>query len=301
MSLPRTFLGEGSNTVDGQTGNQCLVEVQGNTYMFYMGTNSGSGTGHTATNFQTLLATAQMNIATLAATNEGVLRSPQLSIDSCQRANESPLSQGGAWASVPGAPTFTMPQLQSNLITPTSIATWAMARRVDQTYPDDQYVEIVLSANHGTSTFQIVVPLRLTSNGTSNYNDYQFTIDFTLGSSDTLTNVGKVVAGTFTQLTSATAVTYLAGDVIRFQAVRAGTPTTTLKVFQNGVIISALTVTDTTPALQSGAPGIQMYNDLATADTAISGWAAGSAAAIALPGPNSSGDLGPGYDFKFRL
>jgi hypothetical protein len=280
MALPRTLLGEGANTMDSQTGNQCLIELNGITYMFYMGTNRGSGDGGlTPTNFLTLLATAPKTIAALITTNEGVSYSPQSAIDSFNRANENPLTQSGNWMTVPGSG-FGGVQLASNLVEPISIATWGMMQYTGASFTDNQYVECVLNTCTATTTRQTILPLRITSNGTSSYNDYQFTVVgiSNLGVSQVVT-VGKVVAGSFTSLSTAT-ITPHQYDVFRFQVVKSGN-TDTLTAYQNGVIISGLTFAATSSGVPSGGnPGIQLYNSDAVANTTISGWAAGNSGAI---------------------
>jgi hypothetical protein len=128
-----------------------------------------------------------------------------------------------------------------------------------------------------------VLPLKTTS-GASGANCY--TIQFEVASLGVSQAVPLYVVtnGAATQLKFVT-LTPNAGDIWRLQM-----SGTTLKVYQNGVIISGFTTTDTTWA--SGSPGIQLYNDQAIANSTISGWAGGSSAVIPLPPPLASGQVG---------
>jgi hypothetical protein len=69
-ALPRTLSTEGADSSSGQTGNAAIVQVGSTSYMFYMGTTQGfTGSGNP---FTYRLATAQLTIADIVQTNEGV-------------------------------------------------------------------------------------------------------------------------------------------------------------------------------------------------------------------------------------
>jgi hypothetical protein len=265
-SLPRSFIGEGVNNFDGQTGNCWLVPGSTSVYIFYMGTNRGGGNaGLTATNFKFMLATAGVGIQQLVQTNEGIKASSQLAVDTFNRADENPLSDGGKWTTVVNS--FGGLRLVSKAAQPIAINTWGL-QVFDGgiVWPNDQYTEVVLAANNTGATRQNIHIIRTTS-GASGANNYQLTIFGTLGISQTVdvfstTNGSSVLIASFT-------ATPNVGDTWRMQAIGS-----TIKIYQNGVLVQ--TVIDTNWV--SGKPGLQAFNSSATADTAFSAWEGGMSA-----------------------
>ncbi len=269
-SLPRSFLGEGVSVVDGQTGNPWLVVGTNSVYMFYFGSNRAAG-GDPATNFKFMLATSSIGIAQLVASNEGILSSPQLAIDMFNRADENPLAGGTNWGVLTGTGEFGALKLASGLVQPISTSTWGLEVYKGIVWPNDQYAECILNANTGTTRFNLL-QIRAAAGATGQNNYVILCANANLGVSQQM-NIQKNVNGAGTSLSTFTA-TPRVFDVWRLEA-----KGTTLNAYQNGVLVS--TVVDATFA--SGQPGMQMFNDTATASSSISAWEGGNASAAGLP------------------
>jgi hypothetical protein len=121
-----------------------------------------------------------------------------------------------------------------------NIATWS----ANSFSSYGQFAEVTVASLNGTSDF--IGPVVLFS-GTSGYDCIEDSTNIFLQ---------RFSGGAGTNLTSAS-ITAAAGDVLRLEAVE---PSGALTCYRNGA--SALTATDTT--YTSGAPGLDMYNNVAT-------------------------------------
>lgn len=272
-SLLRSHIGEGVGMPKGAMVNPTLVVGSNSVYMFYAGTNNAN----TNQNLKFMLATANMGIQQLVQTNEGLLSSPQLAIDTFQRGNENPLSNGGKWSVLGNAV-----QLLSNQAISSATGVFCDAGYTGISWPNDQYNEAVLTTLTGASTRQADLIVRY--NGTS---DYDLVINNTLGVSQT---VNLIIAGGATIGTAT--LTPISLDVWRIEA-----KGTRVNVYQNGVVV--ITAVDSSQV--AGTPYIQTRNDAAVANTAYGAWEGGSPTPATLPGiPNGVTSGGSAFDIAFR-
>jgi len=277
--LLRSFIGEGPDMADGAVFNPTLVVGSNTVYMYY----GGSNFSQESQCFKFMLATANMGIQQLVQSNEGLLSSPQLAIDTFQRANENPLSGGGKWTNLGN--NF---QLLNKQASPTVLSAFSDATYSAIAWPADQYNEAVLGAQSGT-TPQMDLIVRF--NGSI---DYDLLWQLAAGTSQTITlNAAGSPIGTFT-------ATPRLLDVWRLEVIG-----TTINVYQNGTKL----FTTTSSAVASGNPYIQARNGSALGQSGWSAWEGGNPVAAALPAipipivNGGGGGFGGGRSkpFKFRL
>jgi hypothetical protein len=179
-------------------------------------------------------------------------------LDTFQRANENPLSDGGDWTQAFGTQPL---QIVSNLAEPTALNTACSMIFIGSALPNDQYSEGVITTLAGvTPSLFLIVRASLTSQTW-----YQVNITGPTGTAQTQT-LYAISQGVTTPIGDFTATTQV-NDLWRL-AVQG----TTLYVFQNSTLL--LTVTDTT--ISSGYAGFGLYNATAVTDSQISSWGAGT-------------------------
>lgn len=153
----------------------------------------------------------------------------QLAVDTFQRADENPLSDGGLWSTAAG---FSAMKLVSHLAEGSTFAS-CLSDFSGVSWPADQYAEMIWSAgNLGPA---------LRFNGTSAY-----VLEVVSGSQWWIT-----IRPADTILVTGAAQTLSAGDVLRLEIVG-----TTINSYRNGTLI--VTIVDAT--LASGTPGIWANN-----------------------------------------
>jgi len=179
-----------------------------------------------------------------------------LAIDSFQRANENPLSNGGNWTTVTGESAL---QIVSNVCEGSSTSARNSSFFSGVVWPNDQYSEMKLtSAASGT-----LGPLVRVASAAETY---YFAALSNGDTSNSFVTIYQVVAGSFNSLGSSSGFTTAAGGVLREQA-----QGTTISALYNG--ISVLSVTDST--ITAGSTGIQTdANPLSNVQ--ISAWDGGN-------------------------
>jgi hypothetical protein len=266
--LLRSFIGEGRDMPDGALFNPTLVAGSNSVYMYY----GASNFSQESQNFKFMLATANMGIRQLVQTNEGLLGSPQLAIDTFQRANENPLSGGGNWTNLGN--NF---QLLNKQASPTVLGSFSDATYSGVSWSANQYNEAVLGAQSGT-TPQMDLIVRY--NGSV---DYDLLWQLAAGTSQTVTlNAAGSPIGTFT-------ATPRLLDVWRLEA-----NGTTINVYQNGTKM----LTRTSSAVASGNPYIQARNGTANGQSGWSAWEGGNPTAAALPAIPFNTSVGATHPFS---
>jgi hypothetical protein len=175
-------------------------------------------------------------------------------LDNCTRADENPLSDGGAWSSVTG---FSALKLASNNIEASATSTNCAMRVGTFSGGDDQYAEIV--TNHTlTGTDAIHVLLRCNSDRT---NCYLLKLAAT-GTSAII----KVVSGAATTLFTFPSMTPAVGDRFRITVIGSQITVTRNFLFQQTVQDADLT---------TGLPGLYMFAATLT-NVTVTSFAAGS-------------------------
>ena len=176
---------------------------------------------------------------------------------------EDPLSDGGNFSS---GNSLEVPS--SGVCHPTASSTYAGTQwtgAIDApsgAWPADHYVELTIGAL--SDGYSLWGEVRFTSAG----NGYQF---YLTSSEPNTVYLYRQADYSGTLLVSQTGITLSPGDVWRLSVIG-----TVLTLSQNGIVVA--TATDSTYA-SGGAPGVQMYNTTAAADTAISRFAAGASQA----------------------
>ena len=202
----------------------------------------------------------------------------QLAADNFTRANENPLSGGGKWSAIT-ITGFGAVQLLSNQVVPTVVNLQDNSAYTGIAWPNDQYAEIVVAADATGCTIGACCRM-------STGNMYYTQVVGPLGVGTATQYISKYVANAGTNIVNIP-VTLAVGSVVRLEV-----QGTTLTAKINGVTM--LTTTDA--SLASGSAGLFAYGTPGVANAAIAYWDAGSITNI--PG---GGDLGPGYDLKFRM
>jgi len=168
--------------------------------------------------------------------------------DAFNRANETPLA--GQWVTSPSLGAF---NLASNVVQAASFAADSGAQLVATvlSWPNDQWCRSIVTAT-GTVGGASGVGLRLRSDAVAN-TFYRATMDHAAASN---VNIGKVIAGTYTSLGTAT-LAWSDGAMMEFQV-----QGQTVSLLVNGTRI--LTANDT--AIAAGTPGV-FYSSTITAAT----------------------------------
>lgn len=208
------------------------------------------------------------------------LQFTQLVIDSFTRANENPLNPAH-WSTPAG---FAAMQLVSNAAEPSSIASACAADYTGVPAPADQYAEITIG-NVITANDDVSAIVRQT--GTFGY---FADVVGPLGAGAQIVLVVVNHSGQFTLGTFTGAVNI--GDIIRIVAIG-----TSISVYQNGVLVPGLSVTDAT--VVAGSFGIGANCPATLSNATITKFAAGSVVnqAVKLVGaPTSFSEIALIYD-----
>ena len=287
--LPETQTNEGSplgvvNSVsEGQGVPTILTGPNGWTYLYYSGTAVGTGAAYTVMGAVTQMPLAQVVTSAEGMASAAMIISPSpMATDNMQRANETPLSDGGKWT------LGSAPNVNANLVSNQAVATSTTnASRMcftGATWGAGQWSQITataLDANGGPG------PSVLTATGQTQ--GYEWLPNGTLGWTLRALLPGGTTAIT---LQSSASGSNAPGDVIQLAA--AGSE---LQAFKNGTLLT--TVYDS--MFLTGIPGFISYNSVTPGNSAFAPWSGGSVMPAPIGGASSGGDLGPGYDFKFRM
>jgi hypothetical protein len=262
-----------------------LVEVSGKTYMYYTITQNGTAAGVGC-------AIANSSVASLLPGIQGVLDAPipngpntELIVgnnDNFTRANANPV--GGNWNPLASSGGFGTAQIVSNLLEPSAVATDATSWYAGG-WNNSQWSQVTVAACANASSI-VGAAVRCNTSGTATC--YRFYWTGTLGSSGTW-HFQNVISGTPTDFQTGT-MTVSLGDTIAIAAVG-----TNLYAYWNGVPVYALSDNQ----IASGNIGVVLNASVAVGNAQISAWAGGNANVV--PSSGGGSDLGPGYDFKFRL
>lgn len=161
--------------------------------------------------------------------------------DSFNRSDANPID--GNWATMTGLGAI---RLVSNAIrTGSGGNTDSAARRTDGTFPDDQYAQVVLSADTSPDAGPAV---RCSSSAETMY--------FGIGNDAGNTKIWRVVAGAFTQLASVGAPAWALNDVFRIEVAGTGA-LTVVRTLRNGSQIALFA--DVAGGINSGNPGVFMF------------------------------------------
>ena len=209
-------------------------------------------------------ASTQATIAsTWQAGNVNLLGTTQLAVDTFWRIDENPLSDGGNWTANITSGTIVPAQLVSDTAQSTATTYQANAVWTGLTWPNDQYAEITLSALVDVNSFAYADVRASVSDDTR----YRIAVQGPFGSSAVF-YLAKRVAGSQTILGT------LNGAVSANDTIRLAIQGSTITVYQNGVLLSALTTTDSSIASGSAGFGLQVAATLV--DAAVSLWIAGT-------------------------
>lgn len=160
---------------------------------------------------------------------------------------------GANWTTVTG---MGAPQIESSTTVRTNaVGTDSAARYSAITWPDDQYSQIKVVTTASTQR-GVGVIVRCATGAATFYGVYAKN----LGATATVT-LFESTAGTGVDLATTT-TTFSANDVLKLEAIG-----TALKVYRNGTIISALSVTDA--SITSGQAGILVFVDSGATTAAI--------------------------------
>lgn len=192
----------------------------------------------------------------------------QLAVDTFQRANENPLSNGGVWTAFPSFPL----QIVSDVVTQIGGTSGGYALYTGMSWPRSQYSEITLGAGDSVNNAYYVLYVRAdiasgTAAGAFN-NIAEALIPTALGVSGTAL-LRVYIQGNYTNVVSAT-VTPVLGDVWRYAAVG-----NVFTLTQNGTTVA--TWTPTTDYPYEGIPGFGVY-DAGNVAVHITKWAGGGTA-----------------------
>jgi hypothetical protein len=296
---------------ENQLADPSLVEVPslGNVYMYFT-----VGVGNSATFVINCAVAYGTTLAQLTQTSEGVLDVPfptynfwtgfspsrptqgpfgknsLVSVsDNFTRANANPI--GGNWTQLSNASGWSNAQILSNQVAPGPAGgncdSWYNAANFSQ----DQWAAVVVAACTDLNQYVGVTLRQNTGNLPTAYR-----IFWNGGALGTLQQVyiQKANMGVFTFIQPFTVkITLLAGDTIMGAIIGPN-----IYVWWNGYPI--LTANDS--SITTGAPGFMIGG--AAGGAALSNFSVGSFSTGTIPAPPLSGgggDLGPGYDFKFRL
>jgi hypothetical protein len=182
--------------------------------------------------------------------------------DSFNRANENPLSGGGNWSSITGVNSPL--QLLNNKAQGIVVSSDNANVYTGASFADDQYAEAMYQdvADDSGPT------LRAVTGSWTAYHTWS-------GGGTGTHRITRVNNGTATELESLTPGPrygcWVIGDRIGFSVV--GYPTATLTLWKNGVPVYALFDSN---ALQSGKPGLYIYNTLGGGGVTFQNWVGGS-------------------------
>lgn len=288
-TIPETQTNEGapggviSSASEGCGVPTVLAGPGGKSFCYYSGTAVGNGSA-----YRIMGAVTPYTPAQIVQTTEGIV-TPTIQMnaasftDNMQRANETPLSDGGQWSIAAS------PSVQSNLVSNQAVATnvnfGSVMALTGQSWQPAQWAESKI----GTMDANAQVGSACQIQSTVFYSAIAFT-------SGTAMNLGSLYpGGTVGELLqNLTGLSFAVGDTIRLFV-----GNSVLAVFRNGVL---LTIAYDSQYRSGGVPGFKVFDSVTTANAAISSWSGGGGTiSFPFPPPPASGDLGPGYDLRFRL
>ena len=181
--------------------------------------------------------------------------------------------------------------ISSGVVEPTALTTWCHAIYAG-TFPNDQYSELTVTTLAASSYAAPIV--RGAAGADTCYEAYGL-IGPTGSLNATGVGIGRRIAGSVVLISALVPVTVTVNDVWRLQA-----QGNILSLFQNGYLIVQVS-DNSTSRIASGNPGIGLNASVALANAQLSAFGGGNAGVTPNYPGGGSGDLGPGYDFKFRL
>lgn len=248
---------ENANGVNGGFFPQQILDVNGKAYLY--GTSIYSDLDANGMQ-QISLAIAPASISQIVAQPEDALQ--QIAADTFQRANESPLSDGGNWTSFP---TRSGMQIVSDVAEPATTGSGDGSLYSGASFSDDQYSSITIGTigSGGSLAFPVV------RGSASAFTQYFVTIPAT-GTKSTV-QMSKAIAGTSSTFGPTVAVTPEVGDVFTLSVIGQ-----VLSLFQKGFLL--LQVED--GSIASGLPGFGAYAPSAVSQAKVTAWAGGNANVI---------------------
>ena len=291
VTVPETQSNEGAplgailTTSEGQGVPTVLTGLNGWTYFYYSGTAVATGAAYLV-----MGAVTQTPLAQVVTSNEGlfvanITLGAQTALDNMTRANETPLSDGGNWT------VQASPNVAANLVSNQAVASsTSFASRMaftGATWGSGEWAKVILGSASVDANDQ-VGPMVDTS--TSQVQGYLY---FASGPS-AFSLVAFLPGGAASITLQNGPQTNVTGDT--FEIAIAGSE---IQCFHNGTLVA--TAYDS--MWRSGPPGFHPYDSPTASVAAINNWSGGAAIAPPVGGTPASGggDLGPGYDFKFRM
>ena len=274
---------QGVNVGGGQVTPNSIIDVAGRASLYC--TNSANETG-TPPGYQLSVAQAPAVIAQIVTQPETA--SSQGATDNFTRA---PGGLGPNWTTLGTVNVLAI--VSGNVTQATVLSANSGMAYTGVASSADQYSEITIGTLADGSSFMNPVVRGSTSAQTW----YECDLKGPTGSLTAGNHMVRLAAGVATSLGASFSFTPHAGDVMRFAAI--GSSPVTLLLFQNGFLVWMVQDFGATQ-VTSGNPGFLQFSSTALANSQVSGFAAGIPNQI----PNyqsGGGDLGPGYDFKFKL
>jgi predicted GH43/DUF377 family glycosyl hydrolase len=280
-SVHHSQLFEQKGGASGQCDPNSIMNVGSQTYFYLSAGNNGAA----PQNWQIELAIAPTTLANLVQHGEDGTQ--QVASDGfTEPAGPLPAT----WTTVTGLTALNI--VSGNKCEPsvTSGANCA-AYYSGKTSSANQYTEITIAALTASGT---VAPLVRVQPGVQGF---YYTPINTAGVAQG-PSFGKNVSGVFSTVSANTTMTYTpqVGDVIRLAVATGSDGFPVLSLYQNSFLIYQ--AQDYSNQFSTGSPGI-LAQETASGAAQISAWAGGNAGV--LPYGAGGGDLGPGYDFKFRM
>lgn len=266
-----------------------FLEVNGKAYCYYTVTIQGAAWGvglFIAPNgLGATVATISEGIANVPIPSNNVVIGPNQSTqstDNFTRANANPI--GGNWTTLSTAAGWGAAQLVSNSAQGLAINQNADCYWNAAIWSANQWAQITVGV---CSAAYVGIGLRMNTSGVAT--EYRFNWFGTSGGSGTASIV-QIIGGTAMVLNSSN-LTVSTGDVL--MAVANGE---NLYFYWNGFLF--LSATD--PAITSGAAGFNINAGAgAVGNASVTGFSGGMI--MAIPASGGGGDLGPGFDFRFRM
>lgn len=284
-STHHSQLHEGVNAGPGQCFADCIVNVGSQAYLY---TTSNPADGTTPQVYQVGVNVAPTTIQNIVGFPEDGTTQKAADGFTSGLGNLSP-----SWSAVTG--TSPLQIVTGNLVQPGTLATNCAAMYNAFTPTNNQYVEITIHTLGDAQCYAIPC-VRMQGNNTN----YNANIQGTAGTQGATLNINRTVTGTNKALGVSQTVTYQVGDVIRISAVDGADGFPVISVFQNGFLL--MQVQDqNSPPIEGGTGGMLMYAQTTLANAQISSFAMGNAASLPAFPSGGGGDLGPGYDFQYRM
>jgi hypothetical protein len=275
---------QGVNTAVGQAIPDAIIDIGGKAYLY----NTSSALDGALAAYQVSLAIAPVPTASVVTQPEDGVK--QYASDTFARAN------GGLGANWQTLPTYQPPQIVGNLVQAQTLATNAGAAYIGASFASDQYSECTVQAMTGGNRNAYINPVVRASLVAATW--YEAEVYGNTGNVVPVIGTGiyRRVAGAATLIGPMPTFYPNVGDVWRLSAVG-----NVLSLFQNGFLILQVQDFGAT-AIASGVPGFVVYVAAGSlVDAQMSAWAGGNANVLPSYPPSGGGDLGPGYDFKFRM